>query len=68
MSWLADCFVVVVVVVVVVVLFFFVFCFQAKAEGHHLQVMIIFNVCSWKTSCFGRVSSLRNVLNTRVFH
>ena len=27
--------------------------FQAKAEGHHQQVVITSNVCSWKTSCSG---------------
>ena len=31
--------------------------FQAKAEGHHQQVMITSNVCSWKTSCSGNVHS-----------
>ena len=33
--------------------------FQAKAEGHHQQVVITSNVCFWKTSCSGNVHSLR---------
>ena len=31
--------------------------FQAKAEGHHQQVVITSNICSWKTSCSGNVYS-----------
>ena len=30
---------------------------QAKAEGHHQQVVITSNVCSWKASCSGYVHS-----------
>ena len=37
------------------------FC-QAKAEGYHQQVMITFNVCSWKTSCSGNVHSWSEAL------
>ena len=29
--------------------------FQTKVEGHHQQVVVTSNVCSWKTSCFGTV-------------
>ena len=35
-----------------------IFFFQAKAEGHHQQVAITFNVCSWKVSCSGNVHSI----------
>ena len=31
--------------------------FQAKAEGHHQQVVITSDVFSWKTSCSGNVHS-----------
>ena len=30
---------------------------QAKVEGHHQQVVVTSNVCSWKTSCSGDVHS-----------
>ena len=32
--------------------------FQAKAEGHHQQVVITSKVCSLKTLCSGNVHSL----------
>ena len=31
--------------------------FQAKVEGHHQQVVVTSNVCSWKTSRSGNVHS-----------
>ena len=31
--------------------------FQAKVEGHHQQVRVTSNVCSWKTSCSHNVHS-----------
>ena len=31
--------------------------FQVKAKGHHQQVVITSNVCSWKTLCSGTVHS-----------
>ena len=31
--------------------------FQAKVGGHHQQVVVLSNVCFWKTSCFGTVHS-----------
>ena len=36
--------------------------FQAKAEGHHQQVVITSNVCSWKTSGSGNVHSRSEAL------
>ena len=36
--------------------------FQAKLEGHHQQVVITSNVCSWKTSCSGNIHSWPTVL------
>ena len=35
---------------------------QAKAEGHHQQVVITSNVCSWKTSCSSNVHSWSEAL------
>ena len=31
--------------------------FQVKAEGHHQQAVVTFNVCSWKTLCSGTFHS-----------
>ena len=31
--------------------------FQMKVEGHHQQVVVSSNICSWKTSCSGTVHS-----------
>ena len=36
--------------------------FQAKMEGHHQQVVISSNVCSWKTLCSGNVRSWSETL------
>ena len=36
--------------------------FQAKADGHHQQVVITSNVCSWKISCSGNVHSWSEAL------
>ena len=30
---------------------------QAKVEGHHQQVVVPSDVCSWETSCYGTVHS-----------
>ena len=35
---------------------------QAKAEGHHQQIVITSNVCSWKVSCSGNVHSWSGAL------
>ena len=42
--------------------FWFADFFQAKAECHHQQIVITFNVCSWKTSCSGNVHSCSKAL------
>ena len=37
--------------------------FSGEGGGHHQQVLIISNVCSWKTSCSGSVHHLHQSFN-----